>query len=454
MPSLAPLIVLNVGAMIIFLCSAQRFHNFRPYIPVLAFVVILLALFTAFFCYRNLAGADELMSADGSLRLTAFSRITTYVGIIFGLILVLVSWNPDRRGVAAPTHQTHPQTPKNPPENFALLLVALSGLLLTAVANNLIVLFLALEMVSMPTYAMVALSRRHSQAKEAALKYFFLGALAAAILVYGFSFIYGLTGTIQLNQISDAVAHGDIMHPELFLLALVLVLIGLCFKIAAVPMHFYAADVYQGAACSVTALLAFLPKFAGFYVLFLIAGFIIQPLPENQAHIIAVLLWILAAATMITGNVLALVQRNVKRILAYSSVTHSGPVGLALPRRVRPGGPGLLYLCLCLIHLRRLRHLGPDGKKRRRSPATLRPQRPRPSTPRPRRRLDHLYLQPHGSAPDRRLHRKILRLLRPLRYHRIIPILDHRSVDHSLDKHPHSRRLLPKNHRRLLPLRR
>jgi len=330
MPILAPLIVLNVGAMILFLCSAQRFHNFRPYIPVLAFVVILLALFTALFCHGNPARTDELISADGSLRLIAFSRITTCVGVIFGLLLVLISWNPDRRGVAATTDQTDPQSPTIAPEYFALLLVALSGLLLTAVANNLIVLFLALEMVSMPTYALVALSRQHSQAKEAALKYFFLGALAAAILVYGFSFIYGLTGSIRLDQIADTIAHGEIINPELLLLALVLVLVGLCFKIAAVPMHFYAADVYQGAACPVTALLAFLPKFAGFYVLFLIAGFVINPLPENQAHVIAGLIWILAAATMIVGNVLALVQRNVKRILAYSSVTHSGYILLAL----------------------------------------------------------------------------------------------------------------------------
>ena len=330
LPILAPFIVLNGGAMIIFLCSAQRCRNFRPYIPALAFVVIFLALFTAFFCQGHPARADELASADGSLRLTAFSRITTYVGVIFGLILVLVSWNPDHRGVAAAADQTNPQNPSISAEYFALLLVALSGLLLTAVANNLIVLFLALEMVSMPTYALVALSRRHSQAKEAALKYFFLGALAAALLVYGFSFIYGLTGTIRLDHISDAITHGEIIHPQLFLLALVLVLVGLCFKIAAVPMHFYAADVYQGAACSVTALLAFLPKFAGFYVLFLLAGFVIYPLPENQAHIIAGLIWILAAATMIVGNVLALVQRNVKRILAYSSVTHSGYILLAL----------------------------------------------------------------------------------------------------------------------------
>ncbi len=333
---LAPFIVLNVGAMIIFLSSAQRFHNFRSYIPVLAFIVIHLAMFTAFFCHGYPADADAL-SEDGSLRLTAFSSIANYVGIIFGLILVLVSWNPDRRGVAATSDPTDPQTPTIAPEYFALLLVALSGLLLTAVANNLIVLFLALEMVSMPTYAIVALSRRHSQAKEAALKYFFLGALAAAILVYGFSFIYGLSGYIRLDQISVAISEGELVHPELLMLALILVLIGLCFKIAAVPMHFYAADVYQGAACSVTALLAFLPKFAGFYVLFLLAGFIFVPLsaekaqvPAESAQVIAGLIWILAAATMIVGNVLALVQRNVKRILAYSSVTHSGYILLAL----------------------------------------------------------------------------------------------------------------------------
>ena len=247
----------------IFLCSAGRAGNWRRLIPILTFFTIFVALFVAIACHGGLDDGVNIVTEDGSLRLTSLSRIATLVSIIIGLVLVLVSWYPDRYDEGENDNQVSASgmVPSIAAEYFALMMISLSGLLLTAVANNLVVLFLALEMVSIPTYAMVALSRARMQAKEAGLKYFFLGALAAGIMVYGFSFLYGLTGTIQLDKIGEALARNPGNH--LYVLALILVIVGLCFKIAAVPMHFYAADVYQGAACPVTALLAFLPKFAG-----------------------------------------------------------------------------------------------------------------------------------------------------------------------------------------------
>jgi NADH-quinone oxidoreductase subunit N len=314
----------------IFLCSAGSSRSWRRWIPILTFITIHIALFVALGCHGGLTDGINFVTDDGSLKLTSLSRVATLISIVVGLLLVLVSWYPDRSGVGEDDNPAAtPAPPSIAAEYFALMLIALSGLLLTFVANNLVVLFLALEMVSMPTYAMVALSRARLQAKEAGLKYFFLGALAAGIMVYGFSFLYGLTGTIQLDEIGNALARNP-SNPY-YVLAIILVIVGLCFKIAAVPMHFYAADVYQGAACTMTALLAFLPKFAGFYVLLLIIKTVVGPLVGDVSYqITAWLLWVLAAATMTTGNVLALVQRNVKRLLAYSSVTHTGYIMLAL----------------------------------------------------------------------------------------------------------------------------
>jgi NADH-quinone oxidoreductase subunit N len=209
--------------------------------------------------------------------------------------------------------------------------------MLCAGADDLIWLFLALELTSLPTYIMVSLSTRHGRSMEAGVKYFFLGALGAAIFLYGFTLIYGGTGSTDLGQIhrvlaEQAAAAGSPSGINPIAMAgLVLAVIGVAFKIAAVPMHFYTPDVYQGASASVAAFLAFVPKTAGFLTLMLLCsavgwtamagpadsfGSLPSPLHET--------LWIMAALTMTVGNVLALIQTSVKRLLAYSSIAHSG----------------------------------------------------------------------------------------------------------------------------------
>ncbi len=210
-------------------------------------------------------------------------------------------------------------------EFFAFFLMSLTGVMLTAGADDLAWLFLALELTSLPTYVMVAVSRDKIAAQESAVKYFFLGAMGAAIFLYGFALIYGATGHTDFVGIREAItASGE--PSQLLLAGLMLSVIGICFKIAAFPMHFYAADVYQGASTSVTAFLAFVPKTAGFAALMLVLGFVGWPLPQP----LVVLLWVIAVATMTLGNVLGLMQDNVKRVLAYSSIAHSGYVLVGL----------------------------------------------------------------------------------------------------------------------------
>ena len=221
----------------------------------------------------------------------------------------------------------------NRAEFYAFFLFSLTGLMLCASADDLIWLFLALELTSLPTYIMVTISMQRggaeSRSQEAGVKYFFLGALGAAVFLYGFALLYGATGSTSLPEIAaelrpQAIA-GD-LNP-IATAGLIVAFLGLCFKIAAVPMHFYAADVYQGAAAGVSAFLAFVPKTAGFLAIILLFGTVgwewnltERQLPE-QLHWVV---WIIAAATMTVGNVLALLQTSLKRLLAYSSVAHSG----------------------------------------------------------------------------------------------------------------------------------
>ncbi len=214
-------------------------------------------------------------------------------------------------------------------EFYAFFLFSITGVMLTAGASDLVWLFLALELTSLPGYIMVATSRDRIEAQEAAVKYFFLGAMAAAVFLYGFTLIYGATGVTEFAAIRDIVAdqyaNTGTLHPML-VAGFALAILGIAFKIAAAPMHAYVADVYQGANVAVSAFLAFVPKTSGFVaILLLLALLPVTGATDGQLPpALFWLIWIMAAATMTLGNVLGLLQQNVKRVLAYSSVSHSG----------------------------------------------------------------------------------------------------------------------------------
>jgi NADH-quinone oxidoreductase subunit N len=227
-------------------------------------------------------------------------------------------------------------------EFFAFMLLSLAGVMMTAGASDLVWLFLALELTSLPTYVLVACGRDRVVAQESGVKYFFLGAMSAAVFLYGFALIYGATGYTDFESIRAFVVSrgGEGNLPPLLLLGVVLSILGLCFKVAAVPMHFYAADVYEGANTSVTAFLAFVPKTAGFTAIILVLGLIgwdygprADRLPEALVYLIATL----SVLTMTIGNVLGLRQANIKRTLAYSSVAHSGYILMGVL-----AGPGVV----------------------------------------------------------------------------------------------------------------
>jgi NADH-quinone oxidoreductase subunit N len=236
------------------------------------------------------------------------------------LILVLMTWPEVREGIAT--------------EYYACLLIAGAGASFVGRANDLITLFLSLELLSIPTYVLLYLPVRTHLNQEAAAKYFLLSVMSSAILLFGFSYLYGLAGSTNISAITAALtnAHAGINdHPNVLspmaLLGIVLVTAALGFRVTMVPFHFYAPDVYQGGPTGVVAQLAVLPKIAGFTALGRLLGMFgshALHLPFEAATQFPLLLWILAILTMTVGNVLALLQDNLKRMLAYSSVAHAG----------------------------------------------------------------------------------------------------------------------------------
>ncbi len=308
---LAPEMILLVGACAVLVLglmqTAQRWLSVSRLALITILVALLLTLWT---------DVPEQGRAVPGLWITSLTYYTRCIALLIGAFIILVNW--------------HQPAQQERGEYMAMILFSLLGVLLTASANDLIVLFFAIELVSIPTYVLIALSRTEVRASEAAVKYFFLGAMSAAILAYGLSLLYGASGTTTLHTLTDGIVGSPLADQapmgSLAIIGLLLVIGGLAFKVAAVPFHAYAADVYEGAASPVTGLLGFVPKLAGFVALIKIFAACNWTFPTEVMWV----LWGMSAATMTVGNVLALLQRNVKRMLAYSSIAHTGYMLIAL----------------------------------------------------------------------------------------------------------------------------
>lgn len=239
-------------------------------------------------------------------------------------------------------------------EYFGSLMLIAVGIMLVVATNELILLFLGLELISIPTYVLLFLGRRDRGTAEATVKYFFLSILSSAILLYGFSFLYGLAGTTTISGIREALATAVSQGSGSEMLAwigLVLVVAGLGFKIAAVPFHFYAPDVYQGTTNANAGLLAVAPKIAGVVALVrLLALGIVQ---SGGSRLGWELVLVLAIATMTFGNVCALWQRDIRRLLAYSSIAHAGYmlIGLAVALAATPAAGDYGGIAATLFYL-------------------------------------------------------------------------------------------------------
>jgi NADH-quinone oxidoreductase subunit N len=246
---------------------------------------------------------------NGMVTLDGFSTFTSALILISGLLGIALAYGYIKRmGIERG-------------EYYALMLFSITGMLLMTQASDLIIVFLALELLSIPLYVLAAFARPNLQSEEAGIKYFLLGAFATGFIVYGTALVFGATGTTSLSGILAAAS-----TPSLLLtIGAALLLIGLGFKVAAVPFHMWTPDVYQGSPSAVTAFMSSGAKIAGFAALLRVFATAFPTLSADMTGI----LWVLAALTMIVGNFTAISQTNIKRMLAYSSIAHAGYILMA-----------------------------------------------------------------------------------------------------------------------------
>jgi NADH-quinone oxidoreductase subunit N len=256
-------------------------------------------------------------------------------------------------------------------EYYALILFAAAGMGILAGANELVTAFVGLEMSSIASYVLVGFRRKTPSSNEASMKYFLLGSFATAFFLYGIAMIYGVTGTTHIDTIRDALeaqlaATGAGSHiPALAILGLGLIFVGLGFKVVISPFQIYAPDVYEGAPTPVTALLASGPKAATFALMvriFFVAF-------GSASHVWFWALWVSAVATMLIGNLGALMQSNVKRMLAYSSIAHAGYILVAFAAATAVGAAAVLFYLAAYVLMKVgaflvVTHLGQQGEKR------------------------------------------------------------------------------------------
>ena len=226
-----------------------------------------------------------------------------------------------------------------PGESHVLILLATSGMMILAAARDLIIVFLGIELMSIAIYVLVGMNRRRERSAEGAIKYFLLGAFSTAFLLYGIALVYGATGATNFSQIAANISKFHLEKSALLLVGVALLLVGFGFKVAAAPFHMWAPDVYEGAPTPITAYMAAAVKaaaFAAFFRLWLEAFPSLLTTWHNSV-------WWLAAVTMVVGNLVALSQRNIKRLLAYSSIAHAGYILVALTVGTKLGSSAFMF---------------------------------------------------------------------------------------------------------------
>jgi NADH-quinone oxidoreductase subunit N len=257
-------------------------------------------------------GQEPLISFNDMVVLDGFSIFVNALLLVSGLLGIALSFGYIKR------------MDMERGEYYTLMLFSISGMMLMAQASDLIVVFLSLELLSIPLYVLAAFDRPRAESEEAGLKYFLLGAFATGFVVYGTVLIYGATETTSLNGIVEFL--GSNGNPGLLLtIGAALILVGLGFKIAAVPFHMWTPDVYQGAPTAVTAFMSSGAKIAGFAALLRVFATAFPSIAVDMTGV----LWAISALTMILGNLVAISQSNIKRMLAYSSIAHAGYILMA-----------------------------------------------------------------------------------------------------------------------------
>lgn len=305
MAALFPDLLLMGGAMVLMLLAAWRPDSDAHQRTVGNFAMVLVVLTIAAVVYMGTSGRTAGL---GPIAVDGFRWTIDLVILIgaLGTIAIAIEHNVRDGIVAAESH--------------VLVLLAASGMMILAAGRDLMVIFLGIEIMSVAVYVLTGLNRRSSRSAEASLKYFLLGAFATAFLLYGIALVYGATGSTSLEGIRAAIGTNGVSFPPILMVGVGLMLIGMAFKVAAVPFHMWAPDVYDGAPTAVTGFMAATVKTAAFATFMRIWYEAFYFTFAAWARPV----WVLAILTMVIGNVVALSQKNIKRMLAYSSIVHTG----------------------------------------------------------------------------------------------------------------------------------
>lgn len=322
--ALAPDLLLLAGAMLLMLVaawgpdSAERQRTVGLSSLALAVIVLGVVVF---------AGTRGMSAANGVIAVDGFRWAADALFLLAAIIALALSvdYNPREHILAGEAH--------------VLTLFATGGMMLMAAARDLMVLFLGIELMSIAVYVMVGLNRRSARAAEGSLKYFLLGAFSTGFLLYGIALVYGATGTTNLALIGERIAALGLAKTPMLLVGVALLLVGFAFKLAAAPFHMWAPDVYEGAPTPISGFMAAGVKAAAFAALLRVW---LEAFPGVYSEWHKGVWWI-AAVTMLVGNIVALQQKNLKRMLAYSSIGHTGFILVALAAGTPQAGTAFLF---------------------------------------------------------------------------------------------------------------
>lgn len=326
--AIAPILVMMGGSLAVMILSALTRTRVRLQVATASTSIIsIVAVVVSFFQWSDIANHGESTTLAHAIAYDGFGVLASAVIAVATLLSTLVAhdWIARANVIGAEFH--------------ILLLAAASGAMIMAQANDLIVVFLGLEILSIGLYVLVAIDRHRGTSGEAALKYLLLGGFASAIFIYGSALTYGGTGTTTLTGIAYFLSTNFILQPGVLVAGIGLLLVGFAFKVAAVPFHNWSPDVYEGAPSPVTGFMASIVKVGAFAgVLRILIGAL-----STQANAWRPLVFALVILSTFVGAGVALVQKNIKRLLAYSSINHAGFMLLGLWSATPRGIAGTLY---------------------------------------------------------------------------------------------------------------
>lgn len=335
----SPMVSIAVFCVLAILIDAIKLNNktIGFNFSILAmFVTAVFAAYTLFLPEATLTSVDQTTSITrGMIKFGGYAAFLDLVFLLSGILTVF----------AAKPYFSRENIETN--EMYNLVLYSISGMMMIAHAGNLLALFVGVEIMSLSFYIMAAYFRTHTQSVEAGIKYFLLGSFSTGFLIYGIAMIYGATGTMDLTQINLLISANQFKEVY-YLLGFGLVIIGLSFKMAAFPFHQWAPDVYTGSPTVVTAFMSTAGKAAAAIAFLIIAKALIpmEMLNDNISEMVGKsrdVIAVIAGLTMLVGNITAIIQKNVKRMLAYSSIAHAGYMMMGVVGANQEGWDGILY---------------------------------------------------------------------------------------------------------------